>query len=73
MYMPDFSAEDSADDYLDSPEWNDLIWKWESQVRRVVDTKGNPPALYESLSGDDRLLDLPITQAFKHSDKLLNI
>lgn len=45
-YMPEFSVEESVDGYLSSPEWNDLIWKWEAQVRKVVDNKGNPPTLY---------------------------
>ena len=34
------------EDYFASPEWNSLIWKWESQVRAVVDKKGNPPQLF---------------------------
>lgn len=45
-YMPEFTVAESTKAYLDSPEWNDLIWKWESQVRKVVENKGNPPALY---------------------------
>ena len=45
-YMPEFSVEQSTTRYLASAEWNDLMWKWESQVRKVIETKGNPPTLY---------------------------
>jgi hypothetical protein len=45
-YMPKFDLDGPLDDYFESPEWNHLIWQWESQVRRVVDSKGNPPQLY---------------------------
>jgi hypothetical protein len=45
-YMPHFDVDASLDDYFASPEWNDLIWKWEGQVRSVVDKKGNPPRLF---------------------------
>ena len=45
-YMPQFSVSGSLDEYFDSPEWSDLIRKWEGQVRAVVDRKGNPPQLY---------------------------
>ncbi|MEU0487223.1 hypothetical protein ABZ260_49755 [Streptosporangium sp. NPDC006013] len=45
-YMPEFDTSTPVDDYFDSPEWRDLIWKWESQTRKVVETKGNPPKLY---------------------------
>lgn len=41
-YMPEFSLED----YLQSPEWNDLVGQWEGLVRAVVEMKGNPPRLY---------------------------
>ncbi|MDQ4005069.1 MAG: hypothetical protein M3135_02055 [Actinomycetota bacterium] len=46
IYMPEFDCEVPVDEYFMSPEWNDLIWKWEGHVRAVVDTKGNPPKLY---------------------------
>lgn len=46
LYMPEFDPEGDLDDYFDSPEWNDVIWKWESRVRTVVDNKGRPPKLY---------------------------
>jgi hypothetical protein len=45
-YMPEFSLEVDSTDYFDSPEWNDLIGKWEGYVRAVVDKKGSPPQLY---------------------------
>jgi hypothetical protein len=45
-YMPEFDVDNAAQDYLESPEWRQLIWKWEGQVRAVVDQKGNPPQLY---------------------------
>ena len=45
-YMPEFTLDDNGAHYLDSPEWNDLIGKWEGFVRAVVDKKGNPPRLY---------------------------
>ncbi|MEH1168071.1 hypothetical protein V6V47_22070 [Micromonospora sp. CPCC 205539] len=46
MYMPGFDLDASIDNYFESPEWNDLICKWEAQVRAVVDRKGLPPQLY---------------------------
>src|SRR5262245_18706251 len=45
-YMPVFDANGSLEEYFTSPEWNGLIWKWEGQVRSVVDKKGNPPQLF---------------------------
>ena len=45
-YMPVFDLSGSLDEYFSSPEWGDLITKWESQVRIVVEKKGNPPQLY---------------------------
>jgi hypothetical protein len=45
-YMPEFDTTSPFDDYFAAPEWNDLIRKWESQVRSVVERKGNPPQLY---------------------------
>ena len=45
-YMPEFSLEDENFDYLQSPEWNDLVGQWEGLVRAVVEMKGNPPRLY---------------------------
>jgi hypothetical protein len=46
VYMPSFDPRGDLEDYFASVEWSDLIWKWESRVRRVVDKKGDPPALY---------------------------
>jgi len=46
-YMPIFDLETPIADYFNSPEWNDLIWKWERQVRSVVEKKGSPPRLYD--------------------------
>jgi hypothetical protein len=46
-YMPVFDLATPVTDYFNSPEWNDLIWKWEGQVRAVVDRKGNPPRLFD--------------------------
>jgi hypothetical protein len=45
-YMPVFDVSGPLDRYFTSPEWNDLIWKWEGQVRSVVEKKGSPPQLY---------------------------
>jgi len=46
LYMPEFSLEKAAADYLDSMEWNDIIGKWEARVRSVVERKGRPPKLF---------------------------
>ncbi|MFG6197402.1 hypothetical protein [Nonomuraea sp. JJY05] len=46
LYMPEFDADMPTSQYFQSPEWRDLIWKWEGQARQVVETKGNPPKLY---------------------------
>lgn len=45
-YMPEFDLKNSYKEYLQSSEWNQLIRKWENQVGKVVETKGNPPKLY---------------------------
>jgi len=45
-YMPEFSADGGFDEYFNSPEWNDIIRKWEAYVRAVVEKKGSPPQLY---------------------------
>jgi hypothetical protein len=45
-YMPEFDVSGPLDQYFVSPQWNDLIWKWEGQVRSVVEKKGNPPQLF---------------------------
>jgi hypothetical protein len=46
IYMPVFDVSGPLDQYFVSPEWNDLIWRWEGQVRSVVERKGSPPQLY---------------------------
>ena len=46
IYLPEFDVNSSLDEYFVSPEWNDLIWRWEAQVRAVVERKGNPPQLF---------------------------
>jgi hypothetical protein len=46
IYMPEFSLDSSPTDYLQSPEWMDLIGKWEGYVRRVAESRANPPQLY---------------------------
>jgi hypothetical protein len=45
-YLPEFDVEAAPDAYLRSPEWNQIVAKWEAQVRSVVDRKGNPPQLF---------------------------
>lgn len=45
-YMPEFDLSNSSGNYLNSNEFRQLIHKWESQVERVVENKGNPPKLY---------------------------
>ena len=45
-YMPEFDLSGSVDDYINSPEMNSIIGKWEGFVRSVVERKGNPPQLY---------------------------
>ena len=44
--MPVFDVRGSLDQYFASPEWEDLIVKWEYQVRSVVEKKGSPPQLF---------------------------
>ena len=46
LYMPSFSLNSGATAYLDGGEWKAIVKKWESQVRAVVDHKGNPPKLF---------------------------
>jgi hypothetical protein len=45
-YMPEFDLHDSLDTYFASPEWTQVLARWEGFVRAVVDGKGNPPRLY---------------------------
>lgn len=44
-YLPEFDLEKGAS-YLENNEWQQIIGKWEGFVRKVVETKGNPPKLY---------------------------
>ena len=45
-FMPVFDLSNPIDNYLSSTEFNDILGKWEGLVRRVIETKGNPPSLY---------------------------
>lgn len=38
-YIPEFSLDEHASNYFESPEWQALFKKWESQVRVVVNSK----------------------------------
>lgn len=44
-YLPEFNLEKDTS-YLENNEWQQIIGKWEGFVRKVVETKGNPPKLY---------------------------
>ena len=48
LFMPEFdlSEPDKIKTYFQSPQWIDIIGKWEGQVREVVAAKGHPPKLY---------------------------
>ena len=45
-YMPEFNLDEPIAEYFESNEWKQLIWKWESMVRKVYNDKGCPPKLY---------------------------
>lgn len=45
-YMPEIDPSTSLDDYFSSPEWTQPMGQWEGRVRRVIEHKGKPPALY---------------------------
>ncbi|MCM1316471.1 MAG: hypothetical protein NC244_14005 [Alistipes senegalensis] len=45
-YMPEFDLSGNLDNYFKSKEWIQIIQKWESCVRKVVENKGKPPLLY---------------------------
>ncbi len=45
-YLPEFSLDGDTEEYLDSPEWAQIVSKWEGQVRSVVESKGSPPKLF---------------------------
>jgi hypothetical protein len=46
LYMPTFSLADDPITFLRSQEWTAIVQKWESQVRSVVEKKGQPPQLF---------------------------
>jgi hypothetical protein len=46
LYMPEFSLDDSINQYLESEEWKQIIGKWEGLVRAVIEYKGNPPKMF---------------------------
>ena len=46
VYMPEFDLSDNSGNYFKSQEWNDIMQKWESYVRKVIENKGKPPLLY---------------------------
>lgn len=45
-YLPEFNLDQPAESYFQSPEWRQLIGKWEGHVRAVAENKGKPPKLY---------------------------
>ncbi len=45
-YMPEFDLAGNPLSYFNNPEWFQLIGIWEGFVRKVVQTKGQPPRLY---------------------------
>lgn len=44
-YMPEFDLSSSSD-YFKTVEWNQLLKKWELQVQKVYEKKGEPPKLF---------------------------
>jgi hypothetical protein len=48
LYMPEFDLDHPPVEYFASAEWRGVIGKWEGYVRAVVETKGNPPHLYNA-------------------------
>ena len=46
IYLPEFDLSEPIDAYFKTKEWLHLVSEWEGYVRRVVETKGNPPKLY---------------------------
>jgi hypothetical protein len=45
-YMPEIDLERPFDDHFASPQWLEVMSRWEGYVRAVADHKGNPPRLY---------------------------
>ena len=48
-YMPEFDLAKPLKEYFNASGWKDVIGRWEGFVRAVVETKGNPPKLFEAL------------------------
>lgn len=44
--MPEFDLNQSIENYFRSPEFLQILGKWEGYVRKVVENKSNPPTLY---------------------------
>lgn len=45
-YLPEFDLSKPTSNYLNTEEWRQIIAKWESYVRKVVENKGKPPKLF---------------------------
>lgn len=50
LYMPEFELDSASGvtDYLESPEWQELIGQWEGRVSQVAEAKSRPPQLYRN-------------------------
>lgn len=46
IYMPEFDLEQPISEYFKSPEFLQILARWEGCVRKVVENKSNPPHLY---------------------------
>ncbi len=46
IYMPEFDLEQPIDEYFKSPEFLQILGRWQACVRKVVANKANPPKLY---------------------------
>lgn len=44
--LPEFDLDRPAQAYLDSPEWQQILQRWEGFVSQVIESKGEPPKLY---------------------------
>jgi hypothetical protein len=44
--VPEFDLDQPPEVYLDSPEWLQGLQRWEGFVSRVIEHKGEPPAVY---------------------------
>lgn len=45
-HTPDFDLSLPASAYLDAPEWQQGLQRWEGFVGRVIEAKGEPPTRY---------------------------